>query len=1111
MIPTEVPWAGDASMDAHTLAQMVDPGRLPTAEQTHIIEAPTSPLLVVAGAGAGKTETMSMRVLWLVAHQGFAPDTILGLTFTRKAAAELGTRLRQRLDTMAEHIPALTEAGYPTSLTYNSFAQRIVAEHGQWIGVESGFRTLGQAGAVQMMHDIVSSFPSDIAPDRSISSLVSNALSLAGHLAEHDYTVEGARLAFDEFSQSLREIGKPTSDLKKILEAHDLRYELLDLVDAFQKRKREEGVLDYSDQILLATQIVTSSPEVVRDLRNEYQAVLLDEFQDTSVIQMKMLSTIFRDHPVTAVGDPNQAIYGWRGASAASLESFLNHFDTSAQHLPEQTLTLSTAWRNDQRILSVANVISRPLRDHSTNAKSPVLTPRPGAGSGSVEVSYGVDRESQVEAIADFIEQHRRPQGSSITTSAVLCRRRKDFLEIDRALRSRDIPTQIIGVGGLLDLPAVADIRAALEVSVDVDASPSLMRLLTSLDIGTSDLRLLGEWARHLASQDSSELHPPTFLLDAVDTPPPPQWSPREGAPCFTQAAHDRVTILGQRLRALRAGSGRGIVEAVERAITIMGITEDILADPLNNGGREALDAFVDIASSYENDAPDPTLQSFLAWLSVAETEERGLEGPQADLRSDAVHIMTIHGAKGLEWDTVAVCSLDDGVFPKHSSPTSRHWRETPAPANGWLTSPTELPDPLRGDCDELPLFDPELGNGRTPQASFNKWVNSVYREKLGAHHEREERRLAYVALTRARSALFLTGSWIDYATQPKQPSRYLMEPLESLRRWVRDAFTGDISALNFLGNPTDDELRELARSLDRAVIEEPSEEEIRKRLEAEEQVTFPPLPGRSRQLLSEAAKRVKERIRELDTDRDVLDELAQITGHPLVTDVIALVEERRLKEESPRLTISTHRLPATTVSRLFDDKQTFAQTLRRPLPSEPSEAAALGTIVHAWIERQLRQTTGELWDEPALGITALSRQQKERFETIAKNFSSLALPGRVKTVEHPFALDIAGISVQGRIDAVFQDNDGDTVIDWKTGRSPHVGMDPAQLRSYVTQLRLYQMAWAEYTGVDVDTVRAQLVFLEEGSVWTLSDLEERAGITSEDLGTQMKGRLTPA
>ena len=144
-------------LSAARIQEVIDPGLSPTPEQERIIESPLRPLLVVAGAGSGKTETMTMRVLWTVAnHEEITPSSVLGLTFTKKAAGELGERLRRRLRTLA-HMPEWEESererleGEPVALTYNSFAQRIVQEHGLTIGLDPDFRMLGQAGGVQMM------------------------------------------------------------------------------------------------------------------------------------------------------------------------------------------------------------------------------------------------------------------------------------------------------------------------------------------------------------------------------------------------------------------------------------------------------------------------------------------------------------------------------------------------------------------------------------------------------------------------------------------------------------------------------------------------------------------------------------------------------------------------------------------------------------------------------------------------------------------------------------------------------------------------------------------------------------------------------------------------
>ena len=392
----------------------------------------------------------------------------------------------------------------PVALTYNSFAERIVSEHGMRISIDPDFAMLSEAGALDLMTQIVEAWPTDLDETLSPAGVVGKILHLAGEIAEHGYTVETAREALEEFGRELEQVGRGNDVARNVIDANRRRLAFLGPIESYQQRKREMGVLDFSDQLVLATRIVREAPAVRAALRDEFRAVLLDEFQDTSVIQMELLSTLFGDHAVTAVGDPNQAIYGWRGASASSLETFLERFQTGVAE-EDQTLTLSTAWRNDVSILDAANRVAAPLREVASyqqgkdalKAQSPVLVPRPGAGQGRVEIAYTQAYDQALAAMVDFVQRVRSQpvKDGKRRTVAVLSRRRKDFPLIDAALREAGIPTEIVGLGGLLDQPAVQDVRAALELAYDVAASPWLARLLAGIDLGATDLMALGDWS----------------------------------------------------------------------------------------------------------------------------------------------------------------------------------------------------------------------------------------------------------------------------------------------------------------------------------------------------------------------------------------------------------------------------------------------------------------------------------------------------------------------------------------------------------------------------------------------------------------------------------------
>lgn len=1122
------------NLGALQIQAIVDATKTPTPEQVRVVEAPRRPLLVVAGAGSGKTETMSMRVLWLLAnHPDLSPSSILGLTFTRKAAGELGERLRERIRLLSREMPQLRERldEDPVALTYNSFAERIVSEHGMRIGLDPDFSMLSEAGAIDLMTHIVESWPTDLDDELTPTGVVGQVLHLAGEIAEHGYTVERAREALEEFGRELEQVGRGNKESRKAMDVNSRRIAFLGPIAAYQQRKREMGVLDFSDQLVLATRIVREAPAVRESLREEFRAVLLDEFQDTSVIQMDLLSMIFADHAVTAVGDPNQAIYGWRGASASSLESFLDRFQTGA---PEegQTLTLSTAWRNDVSILDAANRVAAPLREvpsfqvgkQELKAQSPVLVPRGGAGPGAVDIAFTQDYDEALGAMVDFVQRVRSQpvKDGKRRSVAVLSRQRRDFPLIDDALREAGIPTEIVGLGGLLDQPAVQDVRAALELAYDVEASPWLARLLAGIDLGAADLMALGDWARFLARQEGVHPHQ-AVLLDAVDSPPKPGWA-AEGRPAISEEAVRRVRLLDERLRQVREGVGRSITEQVERAILIMGTLDDVIADPLSMGGRAALDEFISVAAAYEQETPGASLGSFLAYLDMAEKREDGLDAPLGEPDPNAVQILTVHGSKGLEWDGVVVFGLADGSFPLHKS-KSRPWTDDPPANKAWVTDAGSLPHSLRGDRADLPPFEFDVEGAKNPSTAFKQWLEGEYGASLGEHAEREERRLAYVAMTRARSAQLLVGSWMSgFNKKVTHPSRYLMEASAQLFEHTPGVSSGTVGAIE------DPQMWSNGRWRDHAVKSSVGEGRclmmpVPQAEEGNDQgagarvfETFPQEPGPSRQRASAAAAAVQAQIDAMPEDQDVYEALAQLGDDPAVRDTVALIEEYHLGLETPVVDLWAERVPATSVSALLQDAQEFARDMRRPMPVRPSSFSALGTVFHAWVERELHLASAD----PASEITAgagvgvgedaalagsddgaeealLTDGERERLERLRANFRAFVVGEladyRAVAIEEAFSVEVGGVSVQGRIDAVFERVSGDgpryLVVDWKSGRPVTATTKPDKVAYFVTQLRLYRRAWAARMGVDASDVGAMVAFLAGPSHYTLENLED--------------------
>ncbi|HKR48033.1 MAG TPA: ATP-dependent helicase, partial [Pseudonocardiaceae bacterium] len=397
----------------------------PTAEQADVIAAdPGGPTLVVAGAGSGKTETMAARVVWLVANGYVTPEGVLGLTFTRKAAQQLAERVRARLRRLAGSVVldrldptgarrAAVLAGEATVLTYHAYAGRLVAEHALRLPTDPGARLLTGTGAWQLAHRVTAGWEPDLDLDGKVPRTVTGwVLGLAGQLAEHLCEPVQLRELTEEMIAALtsappgpRQRVPLSRDLKLVVESQRSRLAMLPLVARYTELKRREAVLDFGDQMGIAALLARDHPEVGAAQRARFGAVLLDEYQDTGHAQRILLRSLFSTVagpaiPVTAVGDPCQSIYGWRGASAANLPRFTTDFPC-ADGTPAVTRGLLTSFRNPPEVLAVANAVSARLRAGPVEVGA--LRSRDGAEPGEVRCALLADIRAEVSWVADAI------------------------------------------------------------------------------------------------------------------------------------------------------------------------------------------------------------------------------------------------------------------------------------------------------------------------------------------------------------------------------------------------------------------------------------------------------------------------------------------------------------------------------------------------------------------------------------------------------------------------------------------------------------------------------------------------------------------------------------
>ena len=491
----------------------------PTAEQAAVIAAPPGPLVVIAGAGAGKTETMAARVVWLVAN-GFAePGQVLGLTFTRKAAGQLLRRVRTRLARLAGIglCPGGSvgePAGTPAVSTYHAFAGSLLRDHGLLLPIEPDTRLLGETELWQLAFDVVTGYRGDLRVDKTPAAVTSMVLRLWGQLAEHlvdtaqlrDTHVELERLIHTLPPGPYQRDRGPSQWLLRLLATQTERAALVPLLDALHDRMRCAKVMDFGAQMACGARLAAGFPQVGQDLRSRYRVVLLDEYQDTGHAQRVALSALFGGGvddglALTAVGDPIQSIYGWRGASATNLPRFATDFPR-ADGTPAPVLELRTSWRNPPHALRVANAISAEARRRSVAVHA--LRPRPDAPPGTVRCALLPDVVAEREWIADHLERHyvrARADGVSPPTAAVLVRRNADAAPIAEVLACRGIPVEVVGLAGLLSVPEVADVVAMLRLVADPTQGASAMRVLTGprWRLGGGDIAALWRRAQTLA------------------------------------------------------------------------------------------------------------------------------------------------------------------------------------------------------------------------------------------------------------------------------------------------------------------------------------------------------------------------------------------------------------------------------------------------------------------------------------------------------------------------------------------------------------------------------------------------------------------------------------
>ena len=775
----------------------------------------------------------------------------------------------------------------------------------------------------------------------------------------------------EDYALKLEKMRKKRLDFRlyqanRLLRTARTREKLLTLADYYQKAKRQANMAEFGDFTLAAFQLVDRFPSIGAHYRRRFTHVFLDEYQDTSTTQALLLAAIFhpedrtgesdeshpvsqdrpdgweqpgdqahpggyapvdglddrnraRSHPsrsaVTAVGDPFQSIYAWRGASPGAFRTFQSQFGMLAEKPTVQDgrmggvatfgrsgdqdpLTLSRTFRNSRMVLRAANLLTVPLRQETDRFSSARmdevdvarLEARDDADQGTIGLLGYSTIGQEIDAVVRFALHARSRYGKPGTDGrgedpdaphvAVLFRSKSRMPQYREALESAGLTCQVVGYSALFDLPEVMDLLALLRVICDHTDSSSLMRLLASarFNMNPADLSALASLAetintdsryrallqaglvpetedrqarKDLVREHRNQVPNSLFLIDLLlrddlaDLLRTSRLSPR-GRTLATRAA--------EVIRRVQAQSSAPLRQVVIAAIQALDLDIDLVLSramdrpdqPLQpSQANTGIEALLDQVDTYVSELPaglGPSLPGFVAWVD-AMVQSPDLPDTGIDNHAD-VALMTIHQAKGLEWDAVAVVGLSKGAFPssqgdhlkiqKREDGASQGGQEGASPsylnmAHTWLEDPQAVPVPVRADAMILPRFPHDARPGSEPgddlggldlAALEDEAIGGVratgvddegepcdfldkkgylsQKEEYGNRYHNDERRLAYVAVTRARHDLLLTFGGQTTDTNPALNTPQVDAEAEASNFWLElvDGLRGDSEAI---------------------------------------------------------------------------------------------------------------------------------------------------------------------------------------------------------------------------------------------------------------------------------------------------------------------------
>jgi DNA helicase-2/ATP-dependent DNA helicase PcrA len=658
-------------------------------EQRLVVESNAKRLLVIAGAGTGKTHVIVERILRLM-EEGVPSHALLALTFTEKAASEMRDRIIMSATKLNIDVPVMT---------FNAFGEETLRQYSTEYGISSSFRVLTETSQLVFMNQHIEKFGFDyFSPISKPDKLLNDVAGFISKLKQLLITPE----EFIKIAKKLPEQDEADRiEKKKYLElAHGY--------DVYQKLCREHNVIDYDDQIYLLVEILTNRPNIRKKLQATYKHILVDEFQDTNVMQSRLVDLLVDSNSLVVVGDDDQSIYRFRGATLANILSFKDRYNDAEE------VTLIKNYRSSQHILDASYRLIVNNNPDRLEPKLGIDKKLVGAFSGNSPTIQVFDKtSSEYSWIAEDIN-NRLKAGQVPGSIAVLVRSNKTAQDILTYLMLDTLPARIFGeTENIYHSRSVRMLIEALTCIADPINITALFHTLTS-ELFLCDTAKLSR----LHAQSKREHTDMLKLLETQDQE--------------FEKEKDAVKILLD----IREKSPKDTVgETAYKLIDLSGYKDRLLEDKQQRDAFDAttLSAFFGILKEFESIATVPSVNRFIEALPtlIAAGQKITSDGDLEETSSEYVNIMTIHKAKGLEWDTVYIPNCSEGSFPSKN-----------------MSSGIPLPESVI-DAESISADD----------------------------HYAEERRLMYVAMTRAKKDLFISSSsFSDSGSRKRYISRFVAE-----------------------------------------------------------------------------------------------------------------------------------------------------------------------------------------------------------------------------------------------------------------------------------------------------------------------------------------------